>query len=137
MAENLDSLQPGKQWSDYIIGVAKELLKLGKRIQPLDIAIYSTVPVDSGLSSSASIEVSSALAMLFGQDIDKTKLALLCQRAEREFVPDTGGTHGNEHVSVYGEENRAIKIDCPAPYARDGAASPGGSDHRGELHGEA
>ncbi len=109
--ENLDSLQPGKQWSDYIIGVAKELLKLGKRIQPLDIAIYSTVPVGSGLSSSASIEVSSALAMLFGQDIDKTELALLCQRAEREFVGVPVGIM-DQYVSVYGEENRAIKIDC-------------------------
>ena len=109
--ETLESLRPEKHWSDYVIGVAKELLKLGKRIQPLDLAIYSTVPVGSGLSSSASIEVSSALALLFGQDIDKTELALLCQRAEREFVGVPVGIM-DQYVSVYGEENRAIKIDC-------------------------
>ena len=49
--------------------------------------------------------------MLFGQDIDKTELAQLCQRAEREFVGVPVGIM-DQYVSVFGEENRAIKIDC-------------------------
>ena len=94
-----------------MIGVAQELIRLGKTIQPLDIAIYSTVPVGSGLSSSASIEVSSALALLFGGEIDKTELAKLCRRAENDFVGVPVGIM-DQYVSVFGEKDRAIKIDC-------------------------
>ena len=46
-----------------------------------------------------------------GRTIDKTELALLCQRAEREFVGVPCGIM-DQYVSVFGEENRAIKIDC-------------------------
>ena len=111
LAEEIAGLKPAENWSDYVIGVAQELLKLGKTIQPLDIAIYSTVPVGSGLSSSASFEVSSALALLFGQTIDKLELALLSQRAEREFVGVPCGIM-DQYVSVFGEEQAAIEIDC-------------------------
>jgi galactokinase len=103
--------QRAGDWSDYVIGVAQELIRLGKTIQPLDIAIYSTVPVGSGLSSSASIEVSSALALLFGREVDKTELAKLCRRAENDFVGVPVGIM-DQYVSVFGEEDRAIKIDC-------------------------
>src|SRR5690606_24968550 len=65
----------------------------------------------SGLSSSASIEVSSALAILFGRDIDPTELARLAQRAEREFVGMPCGIM-DQYVSVFGEAGKAIKIDC-------------------------
>jgi galactokinase len=61
--------------------------------------------------SSASLEVSTAMAMLSGQDIDKVELAKLCQRAEREFVGVPSGIM-DQYVSIFGEENRAIKIDC-------------------------
>jgi galactokinase len=107
----IGSLQRSGDWSDYVIGVAQELIKLGRTIPPLDIAIYSTVPVGSGLSSSASIEVCSALALLFGGEIDKTELAKLCRRAENEFVGVPVGIM-DQYVSVFGEPDRAIKIDC-------------------------
>ena len=87
------------------------IIELGKRIQPLDLAIYSTVPVGSGLSSSASIEVSSALALLFGRGHRQDRTREACQRAEREFVGVPCGIM-DQYVSVFGEENRAIKIDC-------------------------
>ena len=105
------SLRPSRNWGDYIIGVAQELINLGKSIPSLDIAIYSTVPVGSGLSSSASIEVCSALALLFGDDIDRTELAKLCRRAENNFVGVPVGIM-DQYVSVFGEQDRAIKIDC-------------------------
>jgi galactokinase len=108
---SIASLQPAKHWSDYVIGVAQQLIRLGMTIQPLDLAVYSTVPVGSGLSSSASIEVSSGLALLFDRDIDGTELAKLAQRAEREFVGVPCGIM-DQYVSVFGESQRAIKIDC-------------------------
>ena len=79
------------------------------------MAIHSTVPVGSGLSSSAAIEVSTALAMLYGQPIDKTELAQLARRAEREFVGVPVGIM-DQYVSVFGEEGKAIRIDCRSPH---------------------
>jgi galactokinase len=109
--QQIAALRAAGHWSDYIIGVAQQLQRLGYDLQPLNCTIYSTVPVGSGLSSSASLEVSSALALLYGRDIDKTELARLCQRAEREFVGVPCGIM-DQYVSVFGEQDRAIKIDC-------------------------
>jgi len=108
---DIASLRPARNWGDYVIGVAQELIQLGKSIPSLDVAIYSTVPVGSGLSSSAAIEVCSALSLLFGVSIDKTELAKLCRRAENNFVGVPVGIM-DQYVSVFGEQDRAIKIDC-------------------------
>ena len=107
----LSELQPRGNWTDYVIGVAQQLLRAGFEVKPLNLAFHSTVPVGSGLSSSAALEVSSALALLQGRSIDKTDLARLCQRAEREFVGVPVGIM-DQYVSIFGQENRAIKIDC-------------------------
>jgi galactokinase len=109
--EQIPTLQPRHDWTDYPIGVAQQLHRSGFELRPLNIGLYSTVPVGSGLSSSAALEVSSALAILDGREIDKTELARLCQRAEREFVGVPCGIM-DQYVSVFGEEDRAIKIDC-------------------------
>jgi galactokinase len=109
--DGVAELQREGNWTDYVIGVAQQLAAAGIELRPLSLAIFSTVPVGSGLSSSASLEVSSALALLDRRDLDKTELALLCQRAEREFVGVPCGIM-DQYVSVYGEEGRAIKIDC-------------------------
>jgi galactokinase len=109
--DEIASLRPQSHWTDYIIGVAQQLQHLGYDLPSLNIAIYSTVPVGSGLSSSAAIEVSSALALLQGRQIDPTELAKLAQRAEREFVGVPCGIM-DQYVAVFGAEHRAIKIDC-------------------------
>ncbi|HYP12953.1 MAG TPA: galactokinase [Bryobacteraceae bacterium] len=107
----LATLQPRQHWTDYPIGVAQQLLRLGIEIKPANIAINSTVPTGSGLSSSAAIEVSSALAFLDGRTIEKKELALLAQRAEREFAGVPVGIM-DQYVSVFGEQDHAIQIDC-------------------------
>ncbi|MBC7925147.1 MAG: galactokinase [Bryobacteraceae bacterium] len=110
---DLAAAQPKDHWTDYPIGVAQQLAKLNVPLQGMDIAISSTVPVGSGLSSSASLEISSALAMLFGHEIDPTELAQLARRAEREFVGVPVGIM-DQYVSVFGEAGKAIRIDCRA-----------------------
>jgi galactokinase len=110
-AKDLPSLKAKHDWSDYCVGVAQQLHKLGVEIPALNLAIDSTVPVGSGLSSSAAIEVSSALAILQGRNIDKTELARLCQRAENDFVGMPSGIM-DQYVSVFGEAHKAIWIDC-------------------------
>jgi galactokinase len=105
------SLRPTGRWPDYFVGVAQQLAAANYPLTPLNVAINSTVPVGSGLSSSASFEVSTALALLNGRFIDGRDLALLCQRAEREFVGVPCGIM-DQYVSVFGEANMAILIDC-------------------------
>jgi len=73
--------------------------------------IRSTVPEGSGLSSSAALEVSSALPFLNGRGLAPLELAKLCQRAEREFVGMPCGIM-DQYVSVFGREHSAVEIDC-------------------------
>jgi galactokinase len=107
----LAELAPAHHWTDYPLGVARELARLGFAIQPANMLIRSTVPEGSGLSSSAALEVSSALAFLGGREVAPLELAKLCQRAEREFVGMPCGIM-DQYISVFGREHSAIKIDC-------------------------
>ncbi|MFB3829695.1 MAG: galactokinase [Bryobacteraceae bacterium] len=107
----LGALKPRRHWSDYVIGVARELLRAGFCIEPQDLLVHSTVPEGSGLSSSAALEVSTALALAGGRPLDKLELARLCRRAEVDFVGMPCGIM-DQYVSVFGEEGAAIEIDC-------------------------
>src|SRR4051812_9984876 len=100
-----------RQWTDYPMGVAHELIQAGFPIEPANLYIRSTVPEGSGLSSSAALEVSSALAFLNGRDLQPLELAKLCQRAEVQFVGMPCGIM-DQYVSVFGRENSAVEIDC-------------------------
>lgn len=105
------SLEPSRHWTDYVIGVAQQLIKAGYDFAPTNLYIDSTVPEGGGLSSSAALEVSSALALLRGRSIPPLELARLCQRAEREFVGMPCGIM-DQYISVFGKAHAAIKIDC-------------------------
>jgi galactokinase len=110
-AAELAKLSPRKHWSDYVVGIVQQVQRLGMPVEGMNLALYSTVPVGSGLSSSAAIEVATALAVLDGREIDRTDLARLAQRAEREFVGMPCGIM-DQYVSVHGEAGKAIRIDC-------------------------
>ncbi len=107
----IGSLAPQRHWTDYPIGVARELALAGFEIRPANLLIRSTVPEGSGLSSSAALEVSSALAFLGGRALDRLELARLCQRAERNFVGIPCGIM-DQYISVFGRERAAVEIDC-------------------------
>jgi galactokinase len=107
----LPRLTPSGDWTDYIVGVAQELIRAGYELGPLRISFDSAVPEGSGLSSSAALEVSCALALLNGRPIDRLKLAQLCQRAEREFVGVPSGVM-DQYVSVFAQQGAALEIDC-------------------------
>jgi galactokinase len=110
-AAELGTLQPARHWTDYPIGVAQELLCAGFAIEPANLLVRSTVPEGSGLSSSAALEVSAALAFLAGRSLDPLSLARLCQRAERNFVGMPCGIM-DQYISVFGREHSAVEIDC-------------------------
>ena len=110
-AAALAHLKPAHHWTDYPIGVAQEVMRAGFAIEPANLLIRATVPDGSGLSSSAALEVSSALAFLNGRPIDPLDLAKLCQRAERNFVGMPCGIM-DQYISVFGREHSAVEIDC-------------------------
>lgn len=101
-------LLPSKDWSDYVIGVARQLPNLLAR----NVMFYSTVPLGSGLSSSASLEVATALALGWpAQNGPSLELAKLCQSAENKFVGLPSGIM-DQYVSIFGRDHAAIQIDC-------------------------
>lgn len=81
-------LRRRKKWTDYPSGVLDQLIGADVDVPGLDVALASDIPSGSGLSSSAALEVAFGFAVrqLLGLDADPVALALLCQRAEREFV---------------------------------------------------
>ncbi len=81
------------EWSDYPVGVLREVLALGVAVPPCEVHLSGNVPLSAGLSSSASIEVSTALALLryAGASLHEKELALLCQRAENRYVGAPSG----------------------------------------------
>lgn len=110
-AERVRELEKAGHWSDYPAGVARELVKAGFPIEPANLYIRSTVPEGSGLSSSAALEVSTALALLNGRELQPLELARLCQRAEVQFVGMPCGIM-DQYVSVFGRAHAAVEIDC-------------------------
>jgi galactokinase len=110
-AAALRTAERGGTWTDYPVGVAHELIRSGFPIEPAGMLVRSTVPEGAGLSSSAALEVSSALAMLGSRSLPPTDLARLCQRAEVQFVGMPCGIM-DQYISIFGRENSAVEIDC-------------------------
>jgi galactokinase len=102
-----------RHWSDYPMGVVSILAGEGHRIPGFSLTVWGDVPLGSGLSSSAAIEVSTALAVLslVGASYPGPKLARLCQRAENEFVGSSCGIM-DQFISANGKEDHSLLLDC-------------------------
>lgn len=100
-------------WSDYILGVALMLRQGGCRFGGADLLVHGEVPIGSGLSSSAALEVASALALisLNGASFTPPEIAKLCQRAENEFIGAKVGIM-DQFVSCLGRAGHALLLDC-------------------------
>jgi galactokinase len=100
-------------WSDYPLGVMAVLAGEGYKIPALSLSLWGDVPVASGLSSSAAVEVATAVAVtgLMGVSIPGPRLARLCQRAENEFVGANCGIM-DQFISANGAEDHALLLDC-------------------------
>ena len=102
-----------QKWSNYIRGVAWALQQRGLKLSGVDLAIHSNVPVASGLSSSAALEVCAATMFreICGLEIGDLEIVRLCQRAENEFVGVKSGIM-DQFISALAQENSALLIDC-------------------------
>lgn len=100
-------------WCDYVIGVATVLQQLGARVHGANVLVRGEVPIGAGLSSSAALEVASALAFmsLNGAIFPMPQVAKLCQRAENTFVGARVGIM-DQFVSCLGKAGHALLLDC-------------------------
>jgi galactokinase len=107
------SLEPRNHWSDYPAGVLWSLLRERVVLGGFSISLAGNVPLGAGLSSSASIEVTTAMALLAlaGMTLPLEKIATLCRRAENEYVGAKSGIM-DQFVVTGGVANRAMLIDC-------------------------
>ncbi len=103
----------GGGWRDYVRGTVAVLAKAGVDIGGLELAVAGDVPMGTGLSSSASLEVAVATAVLaaVGRREDAKQVALWAQAAENDFV---GMRCGNldQLASAATVEGAALLIDC-------------------------
>jgi len=102
-----------REWRDYVRGVAWGLLDTGYVLSAGDLAIAGDVPLGSGLSSSAALEVAvaGALCAVSGSEIESRRLALLCQKAENQFVGVQSGIM-DQLAAACSRAGHALLIDC-------------------------
>jgi len=112
---DLDSLAASGSWADYPLGVAKMLREAGYAIGGFEAQFSSTLPLGAGLSSSAAIEVCTAVLLmrLFDFSVGRLDLAKLCRKAENEFVGVSCGLL-DQVSSIFGKKEQAIFLDCRA-----------------------
>jgi galactokinase len=105
--------RPCGDWSDYARGVAVALERCGFHLRGANLMIRGGVPIGSGLSSSAALEVAVAQALLAlsGNSVPATELARLCQRAENEFVGVSCGIM-DQFVCCCARAGHALLLDC-------------------------
>jgi len=104
---------PGAPWSNYVRGVVQVLQAQDLHLAGMDVVIAGDVPIGAGLSSSAALEVATAVTLraLNGLPLDDLQLALACQRAENEFVGMSCGIM-DQLIAVRAKPGQALCIDC-------------------------
>jgi len=107
----------GGSWINYPLGVIAAFTKTGLRAPAgFDFLAMSDLPSGAGLSSSAALELASALAFLSlsAQEVPRETLVRLCRQAENEFVGVPCGIL-DQGVSGFGRKDHLVFIDCRAP----------------------
>src|SRR5271170_6080390 len=105
--------RPSGRWSNYPAGVLWSLREEGVAIGGFSMSLAGDVPQGAGLSSSASVEVATAMALLdhTGVELPLEKVATLCRRAENEYVGAKSGIM-DQFAVAGGVANRAMLLDC-------------------------
>ena len=112
---------PGSKWASYVMGVAAQLRDRDPgRARPFLGLFLGNVPLGSGLSSSAALEVSTGLAIsaLFGIDVPPIDLARIGQAAEHKFVGVRTGLL-DQISSLHGKRDALVMSDFRTPRGQE------------------
>jgi galactokinase len=99
-------------WAAYVLGVVWALRQARHAVPGADLTIDSQVPIGAGLSSSAAVGCSVALALtdLFGLDLDRPQMAAIAHRSENEFVGAPTGVM-DQSASLLAEAGHLLFLD--------------------------
>lgn len=109
-----DTLVPNSiMWINYILGVLQQLKEQKQFENGFNAVFSSSVPIGSGLSSSAAVECGFAYAFnkMFALGLTKEEIALIGQKSEHTFVGVNCGIM-DQFASVFGKKDKVIKLDC-------------------------
>src|ERR1700748_596097 len=103
----------GENWFNYPLGVIEYFLEDGHALQGLDLLYYGDIPIGSGLSSSASIEIATAYALneLFDCGYSRLELVKLCKKVENVFIGVSSGIM-DQFAVAFGEKDKALMLNC-------------------------
>jgi len=106
-------INTSNKWVNYPLGVINEFLKRGIKISGLEFLYYGDVPNGAGLSSSASIEMVTAVALneFYNAGFSTLELVKMSQKAENDFVGMNCGIMDQFAVG-FGKKNNAIFLNC-------------------------
>jgi len=108
-----DYTKTGEKWFNYPLGVIEYFLKDGHALRGLDMLFYGDIPISSGLSSSASIEVVTSYALndLFDTGYSKLDLVKLSKSVENNFIGVNCGIM-DQFAVAFGQKNKALMLNC-------------------------
>lgn len=108
-----DLKKTAEYWFNYPLGIIDYFLKEHHQLQGLDLLFYGDIPISSGLSSSASIEVVTAYALndLFNCGYSKLELVQLSKEVENVFIGVNCGIM-DQFAVAFGEKDKALMLNC-------------------------
>lgn len=103
----------GREWYNYPLGVLHHFVIDGKQVKGLDVLYFGNVPIGSGLSSSASIEIATAFAFnqYFKTGYSKLELVKMAKSVENNFIGLSSGIM-DQFAVAFGEANKALMLNC-------------------------
>jgi galactokinase len=113
LSQDLRSSRPSHEWQSYVRGVVSLLSDAGVQLSGANLLIHSEVPTGAGLSSSAALSVAVGYALAYGdgRPVDLELLAVVCQRAEHEFVGTQCGIM-DQFAACFSRAGCAMLLDC-------------------------
>jgi len=110
---DLENLQPGKGWENYVLGVLSEVKKRTPKLRGFDGRLDSDLPAGAGLSSSAALECGLAFGLneLFNLNLSPMEIIRLSQLAEHRFAGTQCGIL-DQFACVMGRKDHFILLDC-------------------------
>lgn len=100
-------------WYNYPLGIADHFIRDGHKLEGMDLLYFGDIPIGSGLSSSASIEVVTAYALneLLNAGYSKMDLVKLCKSVENNFIGVNSGIM-DQFAVTFGEKDKAMALSC-------------------------